>query len=306
VDMANAHVEGHAERRRAKTEGEVDLIKAATRYGVEQLGADPALAERAFQKHFRKIVREQDNTDAVLREALEDLSANPPDEASSSNQAELSEEFLDRLEDYSATASTNELRKRWGRVLASEVRKPGAFSGKVLRIVDEMSSETALQFEAIVKHRIERLLAKSLVGKLEYNVRTNLVLADLIVEPGLGGQIRYFSEVTDRTGQELWLLEFPGTGALSIPRESKVGPDGSEMSALTFADGKPAVPCYLLTDVGEAIATILPDQQHATLAAYAEKIADANKVDWIRQYVVWGKDYRQISENPGKKDSPAS
>jgi len=112
VDMANAHVEGHAERRRAKTEGEVDLIKAATRYGVEQLGADPALAERAFQKHFRKIVREQDNTDAVLREALEDLSANPPDEASSSNQAELSEEFLDRLEDYSATASTNELRKR--------------------------------------------------------------------------------------------------------------------------------------------------------------------------------------------------
>lgn len=274
VDVVSAHVEGHASRRRAKTESEVDVIKAITQYGVEHLGSDPARAERAFQKHFQKVLREQENSDAVLREALEDLSSNPPDEASSANETELSEDFLDRLEHYSAAASTDELRKRWGRVLASEIRRPGTASRKVLRLIDELNSGIALKFESIAKYRIGKILPKALVGELDYVVETNLFISGLIIGAGMGGQIVYFSEVEDGKGGKSLSLGFGRVGALSIPRDSKIA-KGTEILALTTnIRGEIGVTCYVLTDEGEAIANILPDLQQEALAAYAAKIAE--------------------------------
>src|SRR5690606_4389133 len=142
-DAASAHIEAHTAKRRATTDGEVKLIKTISQYGVERLVAHPEEAERAFQRHLWKVRKEKENTDGVMQTALEDLRNNPPDEASAQNEEPLSEEFLDRMEDYSARASTDDLRQRWGRVLASEIRKPGTFSGKVLRVVDELDSEAA-------------------------------------------------------------------------------------------------------------------------------------------------------------------
>lgn len=307
MDIANAHLEAHTEKRRAITDGEVDLIKAAAQYGIEHLGADPAQAERAFQKHFRKVVREQDNSDGVLKEALEDLSTNPPDDASAANDSQLTEEFLGRLESYSAAASTDELRKRWGRVLAAEVRKPGTFSGKVLRVVDELDSVTALQFEEIAKHRIGRVLPKALVGKLAYNIRTNLVLAELLIEPGISGQVRYYMDAKDSVGLDLKMAGFPGVGAVAFSSSATVSTGSGDEDALTFDDSKPGIPCYLLTEVGEALASILADQQFSALSHYAHKAAESEQLEWVRLFVHRGDSFQLVSQIPGKKvpEAPA-
>jgi Protein of unknown function (DUF2806) len=52
--------------------------------------------------------------------------------------SELSEEFMTRFETYAEGASTEDLRQRWGRILAREVKKPGTFSLKALRVIDEL------------------------------------------------------------------------------------------------------------------------------------------------------------------------
>lgn len=109
VDIANAYLEAPAEKKRATTEGEVKLIETAVQYGVERLGSDPKQAKRAFEHHLRKVLKEQENADEVMQAALDDLRNNPPDEASSEDETPLSEEFLDRLEGYSATASAEGL-----------------------------------------------------------------------------------------------------------------------------------------------------------------------------------------------------
>ncbi|WP_216635371.1 DUF2806 domain-containing protein, partial [Paracoccus aminovorans] len=123
VDVMNAHVEGFAERKRAKNRGEVAMIEQITRYGVEQLGADPDLAQRAVEKHFRKVISQQENIEAVVREAHADLIDGNQDYEDV--PGDIAAEFFDKFEQYSASASTDELRHRWGRVLASEIRKPG-------------------------------------------------------------------------------------------------------------------------------------------------------------------------------------
>lgn len=306
VDVVSAHIEGHTNRRRAKTEGEVNLIKAITQYGVDHLGADPARAERAVQMHFRKILREQENTEAVLQEALEDLSSNPPDEASSANQTELSEEFLDRFEDYSAAASTDELRKRWGRVLASEIRRPGTASRKVLRLVDELDSETALLFEDFAKNRIGRLIPKALVGEANFRLMTRLFLSGLISSSSSDGQIRFFTKVIDNAGEEVLLISLNDIVALGIPGESKIEYDKSESAALISFNGNIGLSCYLLTDEGESISSILPDRQDSTIIDFANKINSENKVDWIRLYQKKDGDYIVFSEIRRVGGSPAT
>ena len=232
-----------------------------------------------------------------MQEALEDLSSNPPDEASSANQSELSEEFLDRFEDYSAAASTDELRKRWGRVLASEIRRPGTASRKVLRLIDELNSKVALQFESISKYRIGKMLPKALVVEIDFVVKTNLFNSGLIVDSGVGDQVMYFSEIEDSKGGELLSLSFGGVGALSIPRDSKIAKI-TEVSALTTVRGQLGVPCYVLTDEGEAISNILPDLQQEALAAYAEKIAEDHGIS-VRRYVREGEYFVFIKEVDG-------
>jgi hypothetical protein len=57
---------------------------------------------------------------------------------------------MNRFERFAEDASTDELRQRWGRVLSAEIRKPGTFSPKVLRIVDEIDQSTAAIFERVL------------------------------------------------------------------------------------------------------------------------------------------------------------
>ncbi len=296
VDVLNAHVEAPAQRRRAKTEGEVKLIEAAAQYGVEVLSADPATAQRAFEKHFRKIVREQENSEGVVREALDDLSQNPPNEQANSDQTPLSEEFLDRIEEYGASATTDELRKRWGRVLAAEIRKPGTFSAKVLRVVDELDSRTAIKFEEFARFRIGKTVPKVLTGTLSFELKNSLVSADLLVDPGVNGQAHILFDKPNGSGGSLKFTEFDGVLGIGLPGHTRSGPDTSDGAPLTSMGTQIAIPCHLLTDVGAAIASILKDEQYSALTSYAQHLVDVDRAEWALIYIPVGKEFRPVAE----------
>ncbi|MCO6409435.1 DUF2806 domain-containing protein [Hoeflea alexandrii] len=271
IDVISAPVEGVANRRRAKTAGEVQIIEAVAEYGVEQLHLDPNFARRAVEKHYGKLFSAQENTDAVAREALEHLRIDPPTEQESREGSdELSEAFLDRLEFYARSASTDELRERWGRVLAAEIRKPGNFSAKVLRVVDELDAQTARIFEEICTHRLDDALPKVLVGELGFSVETSLTTAGLIIEPGFG-QLRQFGSTTDNNGKELWFCGFDEM-AVAIPATVELprALDLDSSHAITRSEDHPAIPCYVLTDVGKAIASILPLDEADVAASLAK------------------------------------
>src|SRR5690606_30800096 len=152
-----------------------------------------------------------------------------------------------------------ELRERWGRVLASEVRHPGTFSPKVLRVVDELSASTAQLFERVCKSRLVIGIPICLSGELRLSETILLVTGGLIVDPGFVGQVIKWSLQTDKSVNELWLLEFERR-ALEFPKSFKFQEvNGTGSPPLKVQDGSPCTPIYVLTDEGQAISSILPD-----------------------------------------------
>ncbi|MDG4676174.1 DUF2806 domain-containing protein [Shinella sp. 838] len=292
ADWARSHIDARTEVRNAKTRGEVQLIETVTQYGVEKLGADPDRAERAFDRHFRKVLSEQENLDAVVREAADNLKISPPTETQSNDERTLSQEFLDRFETYAATASTDELRQRWGRVLASEVKTPGTFSPKVLRVVDELDSKAALLFENVSRNSIDGVIPICLSGELPYSSTRSLVNAGLIEDPGFEGQIRMFRQLSANDGELHFVLPF-SKGAVVIPvTEIKIRKGfalpSKAAAVVVNGDKGIAVPAYLMTDVGRDIVSILPDLGEGVLRrlfdAIAGEITDVLDASWMRLY----------------------
>lgn len=258
LELINAPLERRISRQRTLTEEETRVIKAVSQMGIERLQHDPQFAERAIGNHFQRLFEKQSNKDAVLIEALNDLREEPPTEiAAKSGPDQIDSTTLDRLERYAEDAGTEELRKKWGRVLAAEVRAPGTFTTKALRIVDELEKETAELFQAVTEHALENAVPKCLVGELEFRQLAQLVSADLIVDPGLTGHVRQFAEATASDGKTLWITSSE-EHAVGFPKDPMPSIAGTAKSAVQLEAGRPCIPIYILTDAGCAVAKILP------------------------------------------------
>lgn len=256
AELLNVHIERHTEPRRARIEGERRLIEAAVDYGIERLGKDDEFAERMLANQLGKMERAQANKDGVMQEALNDLRDQPLNAEEGSEEPEtLSPVFLDRFEVYAKQASTDELRHRWGRVLAAEIRKPGTFSQKVLRVVDELDRDTALLFESLCKSRIGDALPRHLVGEISFPQIVMLTSAGLLVEPGMAGQLRVFSKMGASDGNEYFVCPFPHD-AIAYRADAPAQAQGN------FVIGnEPGIRIYVLTDVGFAVSQILSDTE---------------------------------------------
>jgi hypothetical protein len=257
IEMINAPMERRVLRQRAVSSGETELVAAVVKFGIEKLNSDPAFAERTAERYFTRVFQKQENKDGVLREALEDLRHDGSSDGQAV-EASLSGEFLDRLEHYAEGASTEQLKQKWGHVLSAEIKRPGTFSAKVMRIVDELDSATALLFEQISKSTFNGIVPKCLIGILKFHELVRLVAAGLLVDPGITGHIAEFTEVQSNAGKELWTLSFPNGRSVSIPKGTKL-----EAMALPDFTGPvqlngelAAMPAYLMTEVGGAISTI--------------------------------------------------
>lgn len=270
VDMGTAKFEGTSRRRRTIDDGQVALIKAAADYGVAKLGSSPEYAYALLQTHFEKMVKGQASLEAAVEEAKEDLIQGPQDYADTDKP--ISEEFYDRFETYASHATSDELRQRWGRVQASEIRTPGTFSNKVLRVVDELDAETALLFEEVCKSRVGSGLYKPGMRTLNFVERSRLTAAGLIVEHGALGQKISFLKIRFDNGVDYIIAG--NVIMLAVPFE--------EFSRQEILDAKElfhiqndyiGVPAYVLTDEGMALSSILPDNSKAAIDSYAEMIA---------------------------------
>lgn len=275
VDALNIPLESANVRKRAKSDGERALLEAVAKYGVQLLGQDPELAKRALETHFGHVVRTQENKDAVLAEALEHLSASsetPSGEEQSVPPGELAPEFLDRFERYAAEASTEELRSRWGRVLAREVRTPGTMSNKAMRIVDELEPRTAQLFERVCgEARVGNALIQSLLTKLTLPELLSLNDAGLITYSS-GGIARPF-HITNGPSPLLcvgfgdWVVSFPAK--TEIPKAQIVGSGSRPIEK--FQD-QVTTSVIMLTNAGEAVASILPDNSEQIMRRFVEAL----------------------------------
>jgi Protein of unknown function (DUF2806) len=244
------------------------LIEGLTKLALDRITTDHEFAERVLRNHFGIAFDRQANKDGVMRHAIEDLRRDPTaDDAG----PELDPLFVNRLERHAEDASTEDLREKWGRVLAVEIRKPGTISARVMRIVDELDADTARLFERLCSSRIGSAVPICLHGKLNFRQATSLEAADLVVDPFDSGHLQPFAAETIN-GREVWFVSF-GSCAFSFPRDAPLQVLGeNNLPLFVLHDRSPAIPLYLLTEAGRAVSRILPDDELATFERYLGKL----------------------------------
>lgn len=274
VDRKSIPIEAENAEAAAVAAGRVKMLEALSELGVERLKSDPEFAARALENFLPSILRKQENKDAVIELTLEDLSTSPAvEEDSTSSPQALNDVFLNRFKRYAEDATTDDVREKWAKVLAAEIRKPNSFSPKVLRIIDELEPSTAALFQRVCEHHIDGILPKATLGELSFAETNALVEAELVVEPGLG-HVRFAKEVTAPDGKEFWLLPL---GRLGIALSVTSPPPEPDEAGLKIAndDDKPALPIYVLTDAGRALTAVLPDRTNDLFAALTQELLTA-------------------------------
>lgn len=273
-EIVNSRLEQGNDRRRAVAEDEIKIIRAAADSIVDQMSGDPEFTRRAFENHFARVLKSQANKDAVLQETVEALQYHPPsDIEATSGPRQLDDQFMDRFEPYIATASTDQLRKRWAQVLASEIRNPGTFSSKTLRKIDEMDPSTAEFFALICKNRMGSTLPKCILPDLSVAELETLTRSGLIVEDS-SAQIQHFFDFDIDTDSKLWLCPFENY-AISVPAGTPFSAGvHDDKKALVAKDNRPGLSVYGLTETGRALASIFDYDAERTAQKLAARLSE--------------------------------
>jgi len=224
---------------------------------LQRIDSDDEFALQVLSIAYSREERRRDNKEGVILAALEHLKSIPSgSEKVDEGPEKLNDEFLDRAERYAEDASTEELRERWGRVLAAEIREPGTFSNKVLRVIDELESDIARLFENFVASNMGGVVPLYLSGPLSFPQQSSLISAGLIVDPGLGNFRKFSKAPLGNT--EFWLLNM-GEYAAAFPIAPNI-PVSSEENGALIKNGKElSIRVYVLTDAGKAISKLVPN-----------------------------------------------
>ena len=123
-------------RRRAQAEAEATVVQAKAQADAAIIHADAEneIAERrqrAMHRMEREQVRQQQNMEAIVGQALPQLTAG-------ADPTQVEDDWITNFLDRCRRISDEQMRTVWARVLASEFNKPGSFSRRTVNFVDDL------------------------------------------------------------------------------------------------------------------------------------------------------------------------
>lgn len=170
VDIPIAHLEGVAAEKRAVTEARVKLIREDAEQIAKRMNVPQEYVRRAGNKYAEKIIGEQINLDNISAFTLQELqkpetekstdqdtsdsNKDNPDvktdqDTNNSEEKIIDDEWLNRFETEARQKSSEEMQRRFARVLAGEIQKPGSFSFKTVKVLGELDQITAALFKKL-------------------------------------------------------------------------------------------------------------------------------------------------------------
>ncbi|WP_306555435.1 DUF2806 domain-containing protein [Acidovorax sp.] len=149
IDKWVAKLEAAPALTRAYTAAEVQQIATTSTRIAEQIQVPEEYAEAAWRKHAKNIVRRQTNIINICNQARDELIepwlVEPPAEAVE-GQAEVSDDWLNIFDDEAGNMSTAHMQQLFGKILAGEIRKPGSFSIRTVKLLSQLDNEAAKIF----------------------------------------------------------------------------------------------------------------------------------------------------------------
>ena len=168
IDVPVGALERRAAEKRAESEARIKIRDEITTQITQQIKVNPEYALRAGHKYAEKIIREQRNLDKISAIAAEELkkaiatettnrSTDEPNKevsAEATNQrtdnneeTTINDDWLNNFENEARPKSTEEMQRRFGRILAGEIKNPGSYSIKAVKLLGELEQDTAALFK---------------------------------------------------------------------------------------------------------------------------------------------------------------
>ena len=149
IEFPVAYLTGKADERRAETAARIKLINTSATQIAQQMQTDPEYAHVAVQKFGQRVLREQVNLDMIsqraaseIQDADDSIGQSQPEEAGDT----IGDDWLNTFETEARQKSTEEMQALFGKILAGEIRKPGSFSTRTVKILGSLDQNVAAHF----------------------------------------------------------------------------------------------------------------------------------------------------------------
>lgn len=131
----------------AQTNATIDFIKRGSReIGKSLASGDDALRKRSIEAAIGEHIQSQRNREAIAKAAVKELKNDMPQLDAT---AAIDDDWLNLFASIASKKSTTDMQSLWGKLLAGEIRQPGAFK---LRTLQSLSVLDATEATLIHKH----------------------------------------------------------------------------------------------------------------------------------------------------------
>ncbi|WP_439478606.1 DUF2806 domain-containing protein [Brevundimonas sp.] len=201
-----AESQAHRDERDARSAFKRGLVEAA----VDKAKTNPELVDRMLDRLVDEEFGRQENREAVASLAIEHLSADPSNEEPAA-AGEMDVDWLNIFTRHAEAATSERLRDMWGRVLAGEIRSPGAVSLRTMQFVSTLDRP--------VIEAAQEVLPWILGGQwLPHQVSKHVALEKLQLarDEGLIGSLDSDLKTTITFTAEPWAATFGDLGVILI------------------------------------------------------------------------------------------
>ncbi len=132
----------------AETKARIKIIGENADQIAQQMKVPSEYARRAENKFAEKIIREQinlDKTSVIAANELktEEFHGSTDQSADSGEEKTISDDFLNSFEEEVRQKSSEEMQLLFGRILAGEIRKPGTYSIRTVKVLGQLDQNAA-------------------------------------------------------------------------------------------------------------------------------------------------------------------
>ena len=152
VDIPVAKMETKAAEIRAESAARIQIIKKEGESISEKLEVPKEYIDKASEKFASRIIKEQLNLDQIGLNAAYNLAQEDFNEEISDNQKEpkeINDDWLNEFENYAKLKSSDDMKLIFGKILSGEIKNPGAYSIRTIRLISQLDNQAARLFQTL-------------------------------------------------------------------------------------------------------------------------------------------------------------
>ena len=148
LSVAIGPLERREAEKRAISDGIRQIIKRVSAGNAAGITDEHAQYARVLlTRGMRRIAGEELNLNSIASYAVDELRKQPAgSEHSPAQDVPISDEFLDAFEPVAKTKGTEYMQRLFARILAGEVRRPGSFSLRTIKVAEQLDQRVAQLF----------------------------------------------------------------------------------------------------------------------------------------------------------------